>query len=324
MNMERPHDLHTVRAFLGLTSYFRRYIPGFAAIAAPLERLKQKGVAFRWNDDCDVAFRQLQRALVKPPILVYPNFKKRFKIYVDSSHLAAGACLVQEVDKRDRAIAYASKMLVGSQRNWINKTSGTTEIECWGIVWATRKFRCYLDHAKFDLFTDHQALTWIFGDNTRTSNAKLVRWAMELSQLRFKVHHRPGTSMGHADGLSRLYDRPGASVVGVIRMSDILNTDENDASIIDGTQPQDGMINRNATDVPVAVGESNVTPSGEPAEGVPPSEEAPMGTEPLTQAEQEEDLQGRTQEADRLRSMRLDWSTISSWQSRCAYLGCEL
>ncbi|KAG3070611.1 hypothetical protein PI125_g22943 [Phytophthora idaei] len=195
MNIERPHDLHTVRAFLGLTSYFRRYLPGFAAIAAPLERLKQKDVAFRWNDDCEVAFRQLQRALVKPPILVYPNFKKRFKLYVDSSHLAVGACLMQEVDMRDRVIAYASNMLVGSQRNWVNKTSETTEIECWEIIWATRKFRCYLDHAEFDLFTDHQALTWIFGENTRTSNAKLARWAMTLSQLRFKVHHRPGTSM---------------------------------------------------------------------------------------------------------------------------------
>ncbi|KAG3109128.1 hypothetical protein PI124_g9769 [Phytophthora idaei] len=173
MNIERPHDLHTVRAFLGLTSYFRHYIPGFAAIAAPLERLKQKGVAFRWNDDCEVAFRQLQRALVKPPILVYPNFKKRFKLYVNSSHLAVGACLMQEVDKRDRTVAYASKMLVGSQRNWTNKTSGATEIECWGIVRATRKFRCYLDHAEFDLFTDHQALAWTFGENTRTSNAKI-------------------------------------------------------------------------------------------------------------------------------------------------------
>ncbi|KAG3209848.1 hypothetical protein PC129_g19153 [Phytophthora cactorum] len=285
MNIERPHDLHTVRAFLGLTSYFRRYIPGFAAIAAPLERLKQKGVAFRWNDDCEVALRQLQPALVKPPILVYPNFKKRFKLYVDSSHLAVGACLMQEVDKRDRAVAYASKMLVGSQRNWVNKTSGTTEIDCWGIAWATRKVRCYLDHAEFDLISDHQSLTWIFGENTRTSNAKIARWAMELSQLQFKVNHRPGTSMGHADGLSRLYHRPGASVAGAFRMSDLLNADENDASIRDGTQTQDGTINRNATDVSVAVGEPNVTPSGESAEGVSLSEEAPMRTEPLTQAE---------------------------------------
>ncbi|RAW38522.1 hypothetical protein PC110_g5239 [Phytophthora cactorum] len=81
-------------------------------------------------------------------------------------------------------------------------------------------------------------------------------------------------------------------------MSDLLNAEENDAAIKDETQTEDGTINRNATDVPVAVGEPNVTPSGESAEGVAPSWEAPMGTEPLTQTEQEEDPQGRTQETD--------------------------
>ncbi|ETN00296.1 hypothetical protein PPTG_24275 [Phytophthora nicotianae INRA-310] len=100
-----------------------------------LGRFKKAGFKLKmkechWGRD-QAAFRQLQRALVKPPILVYPNFRERFKLYVDASHLAVGACLMQEVDKRDRAIAYASKMLVGSQRDWIYKTSGTTEIECW-------------------------------------------------------------------------------------------------------------------------------------------------------------------------------------------------
>ncbi|OWY97859.1 hypothetical protein PHMEG_00031503, partial [Phytophthora megakarya] len=101
------------------------------------------------------------------------------------------------VDGRDRVVAYASKLLVGSEKNWIRK--------CWGIVWATRKFRCYLDRQEFDLYTDHKALTWVFNENNRTSNAKLARWAMELSQLRFKVFHKAGTLMGHVDGLSRLY-----------------------------------------------------------------------------------------------------------------------
>ncbi|OWZ09506.1 hypothetical protein PHMEG_00017784 [Phytophthora megakarya] len=208
MNVARPHHLHTVRAFLGLTSYVRRYIHGFATIAAPLERLKEQRTDFRWNEDCEVALNQLQRSLVRPPILVYPDFSKRFKLYVDSSHSAVGVCLMQEVDCRDRAVAFASKMLVGSQKHWIDKNNGTTEIECWGVVWATRKFRCYLDHSEFDLFADHQALTWIFSENTRTTNVKLARWAMELSQLRFKIHHRAGTLMGHADGLSRLNHLP--------------------------------------------------------------------------------------------------------------------
>ncbi|KAE8986772.1 hypothetical protein PF011_g19856 [Phytophthora fragariae] len=175
MNVKRPHDLHTVRAFLGLTSYFRRYIPGYAAISAPIERLKAKGVLFNWDDDCEAAFVQLKRKLVEPPILVYPDFSKHFKLYVDSSKLAVGACLMQTVDGRERVVAYASKLLVGSEKNWINKQDGTSEIECWGIVWATRKFRCYLDRREFDLYTDHKGLTWVFSETNRTSNAKLAR-----------------------------------------------------------------------------------------------------------------------------------------------------
>ncbi|KAG6612702.1 Retrovirus-related Pol Polyprotein [Phytophthora cinnamomi] len=221
MNVARPPDLHTVRAFLGLTSYFRRYIPGYDAISAPIERLKAISVEFVWIDDCEAAFLQLKRRLVEPPILVYPDFSKRFKLYVDSSHLAVGACLMQTVDGRERVVAYASKLLVGSERNWINKQDGTSEIECWEIVWVTCKFRCYLDRNEFDLYTDHKALTWVFNEGNRTSNAKLARWAMELSQLRFKVYHKPGTAVGHVDGLSRLYSQ----TICALSMADLLNED---------------------------------------------------------------------------------------------------
>ncbi|KAE9286104.1 hypothetical protein PF008_g26748 [Phytophthora fragariae] len=226
MNVKRPHDLHTVRAFLGLTSYFRRYIPGYAGISAPIERLKLKGAAFVWTDDCEAAFMQLKRKLIEPPILVYPDFSKRFKLYVDSSKQAVGACLMQTVDGRDRVVAYASKLLVGSEKNWIHRQDGTSEIECWGIEWATRKFRCYLDGQKFDLFTDHKALTWVFDAGNRTSNAKLVRWATELSQLRLKVFHKAGTAMGHVDGLSRLH----YTTVNALAWADLLNAEEDDCN----------------------------------------------------------------------------------------------
>ncbi|POM80722.1 Retrotransposon Polyprotein [Phytophthora palmivora] len=127
MNVKRPHDIHTVR-----------YIPGYATISAPIERLKVKGALSSWNDDCESAFVQLKRKLVEPPILVYPDFNNRIKLYVDSSKLAVGSCLMQTIDGRDRAIAYASKPLVGSEKNRIHKRNGTSEIECWGIIWATR------------------------------------------------------------------------------------------------------------------------------------------------------------------------------------------
>ncbi|KAE9082005.1 hypothetical protein PF007_g22439 [Phytophthora fragariae] len=222
MNVKRPVDVHGIRSFLGLTSYFRRYIPGYASISAPLERLKVKDAPFVWNEDYEAAFRQLKRALLKPPILVYPDGKKRFKLYVDSSRYAVGACLMKEVDGRDRVVAYASKLLTGSQKNWIAKQDGISEIECWGVVWATRKFRCYLDKREFDLYTDHQALTWVFSPGNRTTNAKLARWAMELSNLQFRVHHKPGTSMGHVDGLSRLP----MDTVAALSMRDLLNPED--------------------------------------------------------------------------------------------------
>ncbi|KAE9305404.1 hypothetical protein PF008_g21734 [Phytophthora fragariae] len=107
MNVQRPCDVHGMRSFLGLTSYFRRYIPGYALISAPLERLKAKEASFFWNEDCESAFQQLKRALMKPPILVYPDMKKRFKLYVDSSRYVVGACLIQQSEGRDRIVAYA-------------------------------------------------------------------------------------------------------------------------------------------------------------------------------------------------------------------------
>ncbi|OWZ14511.1 Gag-pol fusion protein [Phytophthora megakarya] len=224
INVKRPHDLHTVRALLGLTSYIRLYIPGYAGISAPIERLKLKGAAYVWTDDCEAASLQLKRRLIGPPILIYPDFSERFKLYVDSSKLAVGACLTQTIDGRDRVVAYASTLLVGSEKNWIHKQDGTSEIECWGIVWATRKFRCYLGRQEFDLFTDHKALTWVFNENNRTTNVKLDRWAMELSQLRFKVFHNAGSLMGHVDGLSRLH----TSTISPVTMADFLNDSKSD------------------------------------------------------------------------------------------------
>ncbi|KAE9162631.1 hypothetical protein PF004_g30422 [Phytophthora fragariae] len=90
MNVQSPRDIHDIRSFLGLTSNVRRYIPGYALISTPLERLKAKDAPFLWTEDCEIAFQQLKRALVKPPSLVYPDMKKRFKLYVDSSRYAVG------------------------------------------------------------------------------------------------------------------------------------------------------------------------------------------------------------------------------------------
>ncbi|POM61937.1 Retrovirus-related Pol Polyprotein [Phytophthora palmivora] len=134
MNVKRPDDVQTVRVFLGLASYFRCYIPGYATISALIERLKAKDAPFSWNDDCESAFIQLKRKLVEPSILVYTDFNKWFKLYVDSSKCAVGSCLMQTIDGCERAIAHASKLLIGYEKNWIHKRDGTSKIESFGLL----------------------------------------------------------------------------------------------------------------------------------------------------------------------------------------------
>ncbi|KAH9132025.1 hypothetical protein AeRB84_021442 [Aphanomyces euteiches] len=200
----RPlRNVAEVRAFLGLAGYFRRFIQGFAAISRPLEKLKTAEV-FEWTSECTDALENLKRKLVSPPILAYPIFEDPFFVMVDACPIAVGAVLMQRQDGRDRVIHYASQALDATQQKWIHKKDGISEIECYGVVWATKKFRPYIDRRPFTIYTDHSALVWLFKTGSQSSNGKLARWAVHLQSLEFIVVHRPGSQMGCADGLSRL------------------------------------------------------------------------------------------------------------------------
>ncbi|KAH9078114.1 hypothetical protein Ae201684P_019215 [Aphanomyces euteiches] len=196
-------DVAEVRAFLGLAGYFRRFVIDFAEIAAPLTALLSAD-PFTWTPECDRALDTLKRRLVSPPVLAHPDFDLPFSIWVDASHIAVGAVLMQKQQGKNRVIAYASQSLSKAQAKWINKDSGISEIECYGVVWATRKFRPYIDRRHFTVYTDHEALTWLFNTGTRSGNHKLARWAMELQGLDYTVVHKPGELNGAAHGLSRL------------------------------------------------------------------------------------------------------------------------
>ena len=92
-----PHDVTTLRQFIGLASYYRRFVPGFAKIAAPLHALTKKDVSFDWTPQCDEAFCRLKDLLVTAPVLAYPHFgsDKEFILETDASGLGLGAVLSQ-------------------------------------------------------------------------------------------------------------------------------------------------------------------------------------------------------------------------------------
>ncbi|KRY04938.1 Retrovirus-related Pol polyprotein from transposon 17.6, partial [Trichinella patagoniensis] len=91
-----PRCVREARQFLGLASYYRRFVRNFAGVANPLHALTKKGEKWRWGPKEEEAFARLKDALVSPPILCHPDFDRTFLVDVDASEDAIGAVLSQQ------------------------------------------------------------------------------------------------------------------------------------------------------------------------------------------------------------------------------------
>ena len=196
-NITSPRNIKDIRSFLGLAGYYRKFIPGFSSIAAPLLQLTQKAASFIWTDACEQDFQRLKQLLCSAPILAYPDFGKEFFLQTDASDYGVGAVLSQLDDLRnEKVIAYASKALSPREQKY-----STTEKEALAVVFGTAHFRVYLLGRHFKLITDHNALRWL---HTMEAKGRLARWIMDLQEFDFSVIHRAGRIHNNTDALSRL------------------------------------------------------------------------------------------------------------------------
>ena len=194
-----PTDVTKVRQFVGLASYYRRFVPGFARIANPLHVLTKKEVNFHWTVECQAAFDHLKELLVTSSVLAYPQFGngKEFVLETDASLEGLGAVQSQrQGDGHLHLIAYASRCLQPHECNY-----AITELETLGLVWACKHFRPYLLGYHCIAFTDHSACTSLL--NAAHPSGKLARWAMVIQELDIEIRHRPGKANSNADALSR-------------------------------------------------------------------------------------------------------------------------
>ena len=192
-----PTNVREVRSFVGLASYYRKFIPNFSKVAGPLHALTRKDVAFLWTAECQLAFDNLKRLLTTTPLLVYPKFDRPFMVETDASGNGLGAVLAQRQDDCSvKPVAYASRSLQQHEQNY-----GITELEGLAVVWAVKHFRHYLYGHTCEVYTDHEALKALL--NTPRPSGKLARWGMALQELDLKIFYRPGKGNSNADALSR-------------------------------------------------------------------------------------------------------------------------
>jgi transposase InsO family protein len=195
-NWPTPRCVTDIRAFLGLASYYRRFVKGFATIASPLTRLTDVGASWQWTDVHQQAFDRLKDVLATAPVLAFPVPDAEYVLDTDASLTAVGAVLSQIVNGQELVLSYASKALSSSERNYC-----VTRRELLAVVMFCKQFRPYLYGRRFTVRTDHSSLQWLL--NFRQPEGQLARWMETLSEYDFHVEHRPGHRHGNADALSR-------------------------------------------------------------------------------------------------------------------------
>jgi len=157
-----PQNVTDVRAFLGLTGYYRKFVRGYGSIAKPLTQLL-KHKQFQWSSDAQAAFVQLKQAMVSAPVLALPDFKESFVVETNASDIGIGAVLMQ----KDRPIAFLSKALGDS-----HKSKSIYEKEFLALIMAVEKWRQYLQRQEFIIKTDHQSLAYLTEQNLHSELQK--------------------------------------------------------------------------------------------------------------------------------------------------------
>jgi hypothetical protein len=195
-----PQCKRDVQSFLGFCNFYRRFIQGYARIAHPLTSLT--GISpWHWDDEQQTSFEKMKTLITTAPILSIPTDDDPFRIEADASEYAVGAVLSQKQDNKWKPIAFMSKALNPTQRNY-----EVYDREMLAIMIALTEWRKYLMGAVHDIeiFTDHQNLQYF--RKPQKLNRRQARWLTELTEYHYTLHHIPGKQNTKADALSRRPD----------------------------------------------------------------------------------------------------------------------
>ena len=200
-----PNSTKEIKQFLGLTGYYRKFVPRFADISRPLTTLMKKDAKFEWTPACQKSFKLLKETLCDEPVLKYADTSKPYTLYTDASKFSWAGVLTQPhttvIDGKstttDHPVAFVSGLFRGSQLNWAALTK-----EAFVIYMSVKKLSFYLTDAQILLRSDHKPLEKFLLKNTL--NSKVNNLAMELQAFNIQFDYIKGSNNILVDTLSRL------------------------------------------------------------------------------------------------------------------------
>lgn len=196
-NLKAPRNITELKSFMGIISYYSKFIANLSRIAHPLLELTRKYAKFIWTENNDKIFELLKEKLISPPLLILPDFSKEFLLQCDASDQAIGVVLSQQTELGDQPIAYASRRLNKAEQKY-----SVTEKELLAIVWATKYFRHSLYGRKIIIFTDHKPIAAL--KHVKEPHGRIGRLLIKIQDLDYSIVYKQGKLNGNSDFVSLL------------------------------------------------------------------------------------------------------------------------
>jgi len=195
-----PDSFKTAKRFFAMSSFFKRMIPGFSQITAPIRELFKKDVkTFYWNAPQNESFRLIIEKLTNPPVLSFYDSKKENVITIDASSQGLGFCFSQFCPKtgKENVIYYGGRATSKTESRY-----SASELECLCLVTALTTLRHYLLDKHVEIRTDHVSLRFL-QNLSHESNPRLLRWALKLQPYNYTVVYKGSKNVPHVDCISR-------------------------------------------------------------------------------------------------------------------------
>lgn len=200
-NFPTPKNIHNVRQFLGLASFFRRFIKDFAIMARPLSKLLKKNAPWNWNVEQEKAFQDLKSKLVSRPVLALFDPERECELHTDASKLVVGGILLQkQSDVKLQPVAYYSRQTTPEEQHFTSY-----ELETLAVISSLSKFRSYLLGLEFTIVTDCNSLRSTF--LKRDMIPRVARWWSLIQEFNCKIIYKPGSALSHVAEIRKLLFR---------------------------------------------------------------------------------------------------------------------